>query len=163
MKSRNVLLGALVVCTAGVQASSDFKNPANSKKGIDERAIRRNQLEMQKATELVDTLVKAQKDEESLFENSPHDYFGMVSFSAKQLVKLYDDFAPINEHVEAIKLYALMYEAFGNAAKGKDKFDHKLLNDAHSKVSDLIRLAEYLIEYRKSLIEEHTFEMNSSK
>ena len=163
MKSRNVLLGALVVCTAGVQASSDFKYPANSKKGIDERAIRRNQLEMQKATELVDKLVKVQKDEESLFENSPHDYFGMVSSSAKQLVKLYDDFAPTDEHVEAIELYALTYKAFANATIDKAKFNRKLLNEAHSKVSDLIRLAEYLIEYRKSKIEEYTFEMNSSK
>lgn len=127
-----------MVLTACVQASEDFRYAQNTKKGISERAIRKEQLRMQKINNLIDDLLKIKQDDEKLFESCPHDYFGWISRNIGQIVKLFKNYgyAPTEEHVKAVKLYALMFEAFGNAAKGKDNIDKVLLNNVHSKVPD---------------------------
>ena len=153
-----MLLSALVICSAGVQASGEFKYPEHSKKGITERAIHRNQTEMQKIVYIIDSLTHV--DEECSFENATHDYFGLVSYEAEEIVKLYDSYAPTDEHVQAIELYALMFKAFANAAKRVEDRDPQLLNEAKAKIPDLIKLAEKLVEDCKASIEKWTPKMN---
>ena len=63
---------------------------------------------------------------------------------------MYGHNIPTAEHVQAIKLYAVMYEAFANASKDKAEINWDLLKDAHSKKADLIKLAEKLVNDHKS-------------
>lgn len=100
-------------------------------------------------------IIKKIKDSESLFEQEPAKYFKQVSFNTILLLKAYKccekakdckDCAPSDQHVEAVKLYATMFEAWANAAKEEDQRDKDLLSNAHDKVSEIIKSAEYLLE-----------------
>ena len=103
----------------------------------------------------LEKIIKKIEDSESLFEKEPAKYFKQVSFNTIALLKAYKccekskdckDCTPSEPHVETVKLYATMFEAWANASKEEDKIDKDLLSNAHEKVPEIIKSAKSLLE-----------------
>lgn len=101
-------------------------------------------------------IIKRIAGSESLFEEAPAKYFKWMAFRAGIILRAYKrceytrdcgkNCIPSAQHVKTVKLYATMFEAWANAAKGKDKIDQGLISAAHDKVPELIASAKYLIK-----------------
>ena len=103
----------------------------------------------------LEKIIKKLEKDDQLFEKDPAKYFKQVTFDSIPLLKAYKccekakdckDCAPSDKHVETVKLYATMFEAWANAAKDEDKRDTDLLSSAHDKVPEIIKSAKYLLE-----------------
>ncbi len=103
----------------------------------------------------LEKIIKKVEENESLFEKDPAKYFKNVSLHSMCLVKAYTgceniknckNCCPSDEHVEAVKLHSIMFEAWANACKEEEKVNKELLASAHDKVPEIIKSAQHLIE-----------------
>ena len=140
------LLGAAVLYSSVAQTSDEVKHAEHISKEKTRKVKHKRHHNEKKLVQIINKLNKI--DDELNFEEKPQEYFKILSYKAKQIARMYGHHAPTEEHVLAIKLYAVMYEAFANATKDKAEINWDLLKDAHSKKADLIRIAEKLTDSR---------------
>lgn len=103
----------------------------------------------------LEQIIKKSDKNEPLFEKEPAKYFKNAAINSMFLVKAYKECediknckncCPSDEHVEAVKLHYIMFEAWANACKGEDETNKDLLAKAHDKVPEIIKSAQHLLE-----------------